>query len=93
MLEEIEQHKEAITELLNACRNGNLTKIDELLSMGIDANDYMLDAVIPAEGDLPAVEFLLSNGANINDSNVHGEIAANLAAASGHLRVSYIKRC
>jgi ankyrin repeat protein len=77
----------AITPLLMACQNGNVTIIEALLKAGADVNAVKSNGTTPlmmaaASGSASAVETLLAHGANVNAKELaHGQTALMFAAA------------
>jgi ankyrin repeat protein len=77
----------AITPLLMACQNGNVTIIEALLKAGADVNAVKSNGTTPlmmaaASGSANAVETLLAHGANVNAKELaHGQTALMFAAA------------
>ena len=51
-------------EFSQACREGDLEKVKELLERGVDVNSVLLEATY--HGQISIVIFLLDHGANID---------------------------
>src|SRR5215471_7787678 len=77
----------AITPLLMACQNGNVTIIEAIVKAGADVNAVKSNGTTPlmmaaASGSANAVETLLAHGANVNAKELaHGQTALMFAAA------------
>ena len=81
--------EQGLNELMISSANGNLTRVKEIVTFGIDVNarsNSGATALMYAarNNHLPVVECLLSAGADINASSTKGSTATTIAKKSGH---------
>jgi ankyrin repeat protein len=74
-----------MTSLLTACQDGNLSKVQKLLSKGVDIhdrNEYGDTPILLASrnGHLSIVELLVSKGANVHDKDQYGNTPISAAS-------------
>lgn len=83
---------EGLTPLMNACENGTIPIIKQLLSFNADVNTLSNNGftaliVASASGFVDTVDVLLNSGATVDLMHTSGVTALMYAASSGHLKV------
>ena len=81
-----------MSELNNACKNGNINEIKRLLDNGADVNAKDDDGYTPlisasAGGFVETAKFLLENGADMNAEDKYGWTSLMYASQNRHINM------
>ncbi|MDF3047035.1 MAG: uncharacterized protein K0R73_153 [Candidatus Midichloriaceae bacterium] len=89
LIQELYLKKHSEKPMHTAIYNNDLEEVKKLLGEGVDINDQNDMAICHAAfwGRLPIIEFLIANGANVNDKNINGNTPLHAAAFMKHLDI------